>query len=74
VSEGWVVLLGVAAGFALIWLATIIALWLPKPDDVGLRDAVRLLPDVLRLLKRLAGDRTLRSGCRWLVVNRNATC
>jgi uncharacterized membrane protein YkvA (DUF1232 family) len=64
VSEWWVVLLGVAAGVALIWIALIIALWLSKPDDVGLQDAMRLLPDVLRLLKRLAGDRSLPSGVR----------
>jgi len=64
VSEWWVVLLSAAGGFALIWLAMIIALWLSKPDDVGLRDAMRLFPDVLRLLKRLAGDRTLPSGVR----------
>src|SRR5215217_1761410 len=64
VSEWWVVLLSAAGGFALIWLAMIIALWLSKPDDVGLQDAMRLFPDVLRLLKRLAGDRTLPSGVR----------
>jgi uncharacterized membrane protein YkvA (DUF1232 family) len=64
VSEWWVVLLGAAGGFALIWLAMVIALWLSKPDDVGLQEAMRLLPDVLRLLKRLADDRTLPSGVR----------
>jgi uncharacterized membrane protein YkvA (DUF1232 family) len=63
-SEWWVVLLGVACGLVLIWLALIVALWLSKPDDVGLRDMMRLLPDVLRLVKRLAGDRTLPSGVR----------
>jgi uncharacterized membrane protein YkvA (DUF1232 family) len=58
------VLLGVAGGLVLIWLALIVALWLSKPDDVGLQETVRLLPDVIRLLKRLAGDRTLPYGVR----------
>jgi uncharacterized membrane protein YkvA (DUF1232 family) len=63
-SEWWVVLLGVAGGLLLIWVALIVALWFTKPDDVGLQDMMRLLPDVLRLLKRLAGDRTLPTGVR----------
>ena len=34
----------------------------------SLRGAVRLLPDVLRLVKRLAGDRSLSRGARALLV------
>ena len=34
----------------------------------SLRGAVRLLPDVLRLVKRLAGDRSLSRGTRALLV------
>jgi uncharacterized membrane protein YkvA (DUF1232 family) len=48
----------------LIWAALIAALWLARPDDVGVRDAMRLLPDVLRLLKRLASDPTMPRGIR----------
>jgi uncharacterized membrane protein YkvA (DUF1232 family) len=58
------ILLGVAGGLAAIWLALIAALWVSKPDDLGLRAAMRLLPDVVRLMRRLAGDRTLPSGVR----------
>jgi uncharacterized membrane protein YkvA (DUF1232 family) len=39
-------------------------MWFAKPDDVGLRDAMRLLPDLLRLLKRLSTDPTLPRGVR----------
>lgn len=63
-TEWWVVLVGVAGGLLLIWAALIIALWFRKPDEVGLQDAMRLLPDVLRLVKRLASDRTLPAGVR----------
>lgn len=49
-------LLGIAGGLGALWLALVGALWFAKPDDVGLRDAARLLPDLLRLLKRLAAD------------------
>lgn len=59
-----VIFLGVAGGLVSIWLALVVALSLSKPDDIGLGAAMRLLPDVLRLVKRLAGDRTLPSGVR----------
>ncbi len=67
-SQWGVVLLGVAGGLVLIWAALITVLWVSKPDEVGLRDAMRLLPDVLRLLKRMASDRTLPSGVRVRLV------
>jgi uncharacterized membrane protein YkvA (DUF1232 family) len=64
VTEWWLVPVGIAAGLVLIWLALIVSLWTGKPDDVGLRDAVRLLPDLLQLLKRLAADSTMPRGVR----------
>lgn len=51
-------------GLALLWLALVVVLWATKPDDVSLRDAMRLLPDLLRLFKRLAADPTLPRGVR----------
>ena len=68
----WVQIAGVVAGsVALLWLVMLALLWRAKPDDVTLRDAVRLVPDLLRLLKRLAGDATLPRGVRtrlWLLL------
>src|SRR5215212_3349713 len=43
-------------------------LWRARPDDVTLRDAVRLVPDLLRLLKRLAADTSLPRGVRVRLV------
>lgn len=69
----WDVVIGIAAGLALLWLAMIAALWATKGrfDLAALREALRLLPDVIRLLKRLAGDRCLPRGVRirlWLLL------
>ena len=68
----WVELAAIIAGsLALLWLVMLALLWRAKPDDVTLRDAVRLVPDLLRLLKRLAGDETLPRGIRvrlWLLL------
>lgn len=59
------------AGLLLLWLALIVALWISKPDELRLRDAMRLLPDLLRLISRLAADDTLPRGVRirlWLLL------
>jgi uncharacterized membrane protein YkvA (DUF1232 family) len=63
----WRVLLGLAAGLALVYLVMLALLWRyarTHPDTIGLRDALRLLPDLLRLLRRLLADGTLPAGVR----------
>lgn len=67
----WTVLLGVLAGLVLVWLALVAALWRTRPDELGAREILRLLPDLLRLVKRLATDSTLPRGTRvrlWLML------
>lgn len=55
----WDLLLGLAAGILLVWLTLILALVIARPRDGLAREALRLLPDLLRLLSRLAADRSL---------------
>lgn len=55
----WQLVGGVVGGFLVLWLGLVLALWLAKPDASGLTESLRLLPDVLRLLPRLARDPTL---------------
>lgn len=67
----WQILLGVFAGLALFWLALVAVLWFTKPDDVRVKQLLRLLPDVLRLVGRLARDGSLPRGVRvrlWLLL------
>ncbi len=66
----WTVV-GAVGGLVLLWLLLIAALWVARPDDLRLRELLRLLPDVLRLVRRLAADRTLPRGVRarlWLLL------
>jgi uncharacterized membrane protein YkvA (DUF1232 family) len=56
--------LGVVGGLVLIWGILVAALWLTKPDDVDMKQALRLLPDLLRLIKRLAADPDTPRGVR----------
>ena len=63
----WRVLLGAAAGLVLVYAVLLALLWRyakAHPETVGLRDALRLLPDLLRLLRRLLADGTLPAGVR----------
>lgn len=55
-GEWWLIPVSLAATLILIWLALGVTLWSLKPDGVGVEDMLRLLPDVLRLLKGLAAD------------------
>ena len=61
----WLDLL-IAAGTALLlaWLALVVALVLGRPRGARLPEALRLLPDVLRLIRRLAADPGLPRGVR----------
>ena len=68
----WVwTLVGVLGGLLLCWLVLMAVLWATRPDDLRLRELLRLLPDVVRLVHRLAGDDTLPRGVRvrlWLLL------
>jgi uncharacterized membrane protein YkvA (DUF1232 family) len=64
-------LVGVVGGVVLLWLALVAALWATRPDELRLRELLRLLPDVVRLVRRLAADPTLPRGVRvrlWLLL------
>jgi uncharacterized membrane protein YkvA (DUF1232 family) len=58
------VLIGLGAALLLTWIALVVALLVARPERALLREAVRLLPDLLRLLRRLSADRALPRGVR----------
>jgi uncharacterized membrane protein YkvA (DUF1232 family) len=63
-SHWWSIPLGILAGLLLLWLLFAVVLWFAKPDEYAIRDALRLLPDLLRLIKRLAADPETPRGVR----------
>ncbi|WIX89968.1 DUF1232 domain-containing protein [Amycolatopsis sp. DG1A-15b] len=63
-SFWWDLLIGVTAALLLAWAALVGALVIIRPRGGLLREALRLLPDVLRLVRRLAADETLPRGVR----------
>lgn len=63
----WHTALGILAGLLLIYVALVVLLWRyarHHPDTVTMRDALRLLPDLIRLIRRLAADPGVSTGVR----------
>jgi uncharacterized membrane protein YkvA (DUF1232 family) len=60
----WQTLIGIGAALIVAWAALVIALLVAKPKGALLSEALRLLPDLLRLLRRLATDRAMPRGVR----------
>jgi uncharacterized membrane protein YkvA (DUF1232 family) len=60
----WRILLGLFAALVVAWAVLVVFLLIAKPKGSLAKEAVRLLPDTLRLLRRLAADRTLPRGVR----------
>lgn len=57
-------LISLVLGLALVWALLIGTLAVIRPRGGLLREALRLLPDVIRLVHRLAADRSLPRGVR----------
>lgn len=69
--DWWQTLLAVLGGLLLLWAVGLLLLWRSRPEDLTVREALRLLPDLVRLVRRLAVDRSLPRGVRirlWLLL------
>jgi uncharacterized membrane protein YkvA (DUF1232 family) len=63
----WETIAAVVGGLLLVYAVLLLLLWAyarRHPETVSMKDALRLLPDLLRLLRRLLADRTLAVGLR----------
>jgi uncharacterized membrane protein YkvA (DUF1232 family) len=65
----WIdIAIGLGVALVLAWVALVVALVIARPRGELLREALRILPDVLRLIRRLAADKTLPAGVRVRLV------
>jgi uncharacterized membrane protein YkvA (DUF1232 family) len=67
-AVAWPVLIAAAAGLLAVWAVLALVLWRSRPDGTGLGETIRVLPDLLRLLRRLAADPDLPRGVRVRLV------
>ena len=64
IGSWWGVVIGAVAALVLAWIVLVAALAVVRPRGGLLSEALRILPDVLRLVRRLAADKTLPRGVR----------
>jgi uncharacterized membrane protein YkvA (DUF1232 family) len=67
----WRILIAAGLGLAVAWIALIVFLVIARPRGSLLKEAMRILPDTIRLSRRLAADRSLPRRARrrlWLVL------
>jgi uncharacterized membrane protein YkvA (DUF1232 family) len=67
----WQLLALLLAALVVLWLLLVAAFFAARPKDANLNSALRLLPDTLRLVKRLATDRSIPFGVRlpvWVLL------
>lgn len=61
---GMRLVVALGAGLLVAWLALLVGLALARPEGTTVGDAVRLLPDLVGLVRRLAGDGSLPRSTR----------
>jgi uncharacterized membrane protein YkvA (DUF1232 family) len=64
----WTVVVGVVAGLIAAWLLFVAVLWVFRPRGANLAQLVRVVPDVLRLIRQLVGDGSVPLGVRAALV------
>ena len=61
-------LVGIVVGLVVLWLALLLVFWIFRPRDVPVREVVRLIPDLLRLLRSVIADRAAPLDVRIVLV------
>jgi len=61
-------IVGIALGLVAVWAFFIALVWVLRPRDVRLGELVRLVPDILRLVRDLLRDRSVPVSVRLSLV------
>jgi uncharacterized membrane protein YkvA (DUF1232 family) len=59
---------GIASGVALVWVALLLLFWLLRPRGVSPGELIGAIPAVVRLIRSLIGDRTVPIDVRAVLV------
>jgi uncharacterized membrane protein YkvA (DUF1232 family) len=58
----------IVVAVVLVWAAFLVIFWALRPKGVTVRELVGLIPDILRLLRSLIGDRTAPLDVRLVLI------
>jgi uncharacterized membrane protein YkvA (DUF1232 family) len=64
----WGTIVGIVVGLLTLWLILLAILWLVRPRDANLRELIRVVPDVVRLVRQLLRDVAVPLGVRVALV------
>ena len=62
------VILAIAVGLVAVWAIFLVLFWALRPKGVPVRELLGLIPDVLRLLRSVIGDRSAPADVRLVLV------
>ena len=61
-------LVGIVVALVAVWAALLVLFWFLRPKGVPLREVLKLIPDVLRLIRSIVGDRSAPLDARLVLV------
>jgi len=62
------VLVGIIVGLVALWAALLVLFWVLRPKSVPAREILAVVPDVLRLIRSIIGDRAAPLDVRVVLV------
>jgi uncharacterized membrane protein YkvA (DUF1232 family) len=62
------VIVAIAVGLVALWALLLVLFWVLRPKGVPLRELLGLIPEVLRLLRSVVGDRSAPADVRLVLI------
>src|SRR5213593_4108146 len=64
----WRAVASIAAGLVIVWATVVALLWIFRPRDLRLGELLRIVPDLVRLVRGLLADQSIPLGARLALV------
>ena len=64
----WRAVASIAVGLVIVWATVVALLWIFRPRDLRLGELLRIVPDLVRLVRGLLADQSIPLGARLALV------
>ena len=64
----WRAVASIAVGLVIMWATAVALLWIFRPRDLRLGELLRIVPDLVRLVRGLLADQSIPLGARLALV------